>query len=111
MNGIFSYIDKLTTGSPDVPAKAHEAKATAQVKFQQRKEQAGLLCTSELEVAVARCRRKVDAIIKDCRLVGPSYNAILYIIDNQLSSTEPVILGSAISSLTWKVTENVVCMA
>ncbi|CAE6382076.1 unnamed protein product [Rhizoctonia solani] len=67
MNGIFSYIDKLTIGSPDVPAKAHEAKATAQVKFQQRKEQAGLLCTSELEVAVARCRRKVDAIIKDCR--------------------------------------------
>ncbi|KAH7322206.1 hypothetical protein B0J17DRAFT_772780 [Rhizoctonia solani] len=44
-----------------------EPKAPSKIQFEQRKEQAGLLCTTELEIAAARCKAKVEAIIQDCR--------------------------------------------
>ncbi|CAE7095601.1 unnamed protein product [Rhizoctonia solani] len=65
MPGILSYIDRII--APEVQDKSSEPKPPSNAKFGQKKERAGLLCTAELEVATTRCRRRVEAIIKDCR--------------------------------------------
>ncbi|KAG8703680.1 hypothetical protein FRC09_004010, partial [Ceratobasidium sp. 395] len=35
--------------------------------YTQQAERAGLLCTEELEIATEKCRKKVEAIAKQCR--------------------------------------------
>ncbi|KAJ1304224.1 hypothetical protein OPQ81_008621 [Rhizoctonia solani] len=65
MPSILSYFDNIIT--PEVPDKPSEANPPSRVKFEQQKERAGLLCTAELDIATARCKKKVEAIIKDCR--------------------------------------------
>ncbi|KAF8749002.1 Cysteine proteinase [Rhizoctonia solani] len=52
---------------PEVEAEIPEPKTHSKVNFEQEKERAGLLCTEELKIATDRCKRKVEAIIKDCR--------------------------------------------
>ncbi|KAH7322212.1 hypothetical protein B0J17DRAFT_683969 [Rhizoctonia solani] len=71
---IFDNIIPPEFGRQD-PAKAKTV-APTQVKFEQRKEQAGLLCTAELEIARERCHRKVEAIIRDCRARNCRYRDI-----------------------------------
>ncbi|CAE6493790.1 unnamed protein product [Rhizoctonia solani] len=77
MPSIFSFLDNIIT--PEIQGEAPiETKTVAPIKkkFEQPKEQAGLLCTAELETARARCRRKVDAIIRDCRARNCRYRDI-----------------------------------
>jgi hypothetical protein len=42
---------------------------TAAKDFAQRKEEAGIFVTDELDKAIERCRQKVERIAKDCRCV------------------------------------------
>ncbi|KAF8716653.1 Cysteine proteinase, partial [Rhizoctonia solani] len=65
MPNILSYIDRII--KPEVEAEIPEPKTHSKVNFEQEKERAGLLCTEELKIATDRCKRKVEAIIKDCR--------------------------------------------
>ncbi|CAE6382108.1 unnamed protein product [Rhizoctonia solani] len=67
MPSILSYIDRIISPEIEIETKLPESQPSSRVNFQQQKETADLLCTEELEIATARCRRKVEAIIKDCR--------------------------------------------
>ncbi|CAE6461055.1 hypothetical protein ACGC1H_003099 [Rhizoctonia solani] len=76
MPSIFSMFDDIISpGVGEVPAQTKTV-APTKVKFEQPKEQAGLLCTAELETARERCRRKVEAIIRDCRARNCRYRDI-----------------------------------
>ncbi|CAE6428735.1 unnamed protein product [Rhizoctonia solani] len=79
MPSILSIFENIITpefmGEPVTQTKASTV-APTKVKFEQPKEQAGLLCTAELETARERCRRKVEAIIKDCRARNCRYRDI-----------------------------------
>ncbi|CCO35602.1 Calpain-1 catalytic subunit [Rhizoctonia solani AG-1 IB] len=73
---ILSLFDKLI--SPEIPGSAPVSRpaASSKVNFEQRKEQVDLLCTAELDIARERCRKKVDAIIRDCRARNCRYRDI-----------------------------------
>ncbi|KAG9085226.1 hypothetical protein FS749_004601 [Ceratobasidium sp. UAMH 11750] len=52
--------------APENQERILQREAAPPVEYEQT-EKAGLLCTEELELAIARCRKKVEAIAKDCR--------------------------------------------
>ncbi|KAJ1304226.1 hypothetical protein OPQ81_008623 [Rhizoctonia solani] len=72
---ILSFLDNII--SPEIQGEVLiDAKTVAPIKFEQRTEHAGLLCTAELDTARERCRRKVQAIIRDCRARNCRYRDI-----------------------------------
>ncbi|KAG8701825.1 hypothetical protein FRC09_005112, partial [Ceratobasidium sp. 395] len=50
--------------------------AAPPVEYEQQVERAGLLCTKELEIAIAGCKKKVEAIARDCRARNARYRDI-----------------------------------
>ncbi|KAG8762771.1 hypothetical protein FRC12_008856 [Ceratobasidium sp. 428] len=62
--------------APENQTKILQREAAPPVEYEQQSERAGLLCTKELEIATARCRKKVEAIARDCRARNARYRDI-----------------------------------
>ncbi|KAG8719015.1 hypothetical protein FRC09_011730, partial [Ceratobasidium sp. 395] len=56
--------------------KRNKMKRTHTEHFEQPKERAGLLVTAELDAAITRCKAKVEAISKQCRLRNRRYRDV-----------------------------------
>ncbi|KDQ54805.1 hypothetical protein JAAARDRAFT_37910 [Jaapia argillacea MUCL 33604] len=74
----------VSSFTAQVKTVKEQAKATFKgpVKFEQRKDKAGLLVTEELEKAVERCQKKVEAIAKECRRRNRRFRDIEFDLDN-----------------------------
>ncbi|KAF8597837.1 cysteine proteinase [Ceratobasidium sp. AG-I] len=62
--------------APENQQQVIERGVAPPVEFKQQSDRAGLLCTEELQIATERCRKKVQAIAKDCRERNVRYRDI-----------------------------------
>ncbi|KAG9119469.1 hypothetical protein FRC07_005492 [Ceratobasidium sp. 392] len=70
--------------APEFQPRIIQRGSAPPVEFEQQAERAGLLCTEELELVTARCKKKVEAIARDCRARNACFRDIEFDLEEDM---------------------------